>query len=144
MTGATGETGVTGAGATGGTGPTGPTGSTGSTGATGATGDPYTPLTINDQSGTAYTLALSDAFNMVRFTGTSAAILTVPTNASAAFAIGTQITFMQFGTGAVSTSPAGGVTVSSTPGLKLRARYSMATLTKVATDIWVLSGDISA
>ena len=40
--------------------------------------------------------------------------------------------------------PAGGVTINATPGLKLRAQWSYATLIKRATDTWVLVGDLSA
>ena len=38
----------------------------------------------------------------------------------------------------------GGVTINATPGLKLRAQWSSATLIKRATDTWVLIGDLSA
>jgi hypothetical protein len=38
----------------------------------------------------------------------------------------------------------GGVTINATPGLKLRAQWSSATLVKRNTDTWVLVGDLSA
>ncbi len=36
-----------------------------------------------------------------------------------------------------------GVTISATPGLKLRAQYSSASVVKLGTDSWLLVGDLS-
>ena len=70
--------------------------------------------------------------------------ITVPTNATTAFPVGTSIDFYQAsGTGA-NFVEASGVTILRTPGLKLRTTYSSATLTKVATNTWLLAGDLSA
>ena len=66
------------------------------------------------------------------------------TNASVAYATGSQISIVQLGAGQVTVVGAGGVTVNATPGLKLRAQYSAATLIKVGTDSWLLVGDVSA
>ena len=75
--------------------------------------------------------------------------LTVPTNASAAFPIGTSFDIVRMGAsagsaGAVTIAGASGVTVNATPGLKLRAQYSSATLLKRGTDSWLLLGDLTA
>lgn len=132
-------------GPTGPTGPqgvTGPTGSVGATGATGPTGPAAaTVASINAQTGTSYTLALSDKDALVTLSNTSAIAVTVPTNASVAFPIGTNINLAQFNTGQVTVSGATGVVVNSTPGLKFRSQWSTASLIKVATDTWLLSGD---
>ena len=73
-----------------------------------------------------------------------AQVITVPTNATTAYPIGTSISFYQAsGTGA-SFAFAGGVTPLATPGQTLRALSSSATLTKVATDTWLLAGDLKA
>ena len=69
--------------------------------------------------------------------------LTVPTNASVPFPIGAQIDILQTAGGQVTVGGAG-VTINSTPGLKLRTQWSSATLIKRATDTWVLIGDLSA
>ena len=45
---------------------------------------------------------------------------------------------------AVDVAATAGVTINATPGLKLRAQWSSATLIKRATDTWVLVGDLSA
>jgi len=102
-------------------------------------------LTLNQQSGTTYTLVLSDANNvMVEFNNASSIAVTVPLNSSVPYAVGTQIQLLQTGAGQVTLAGAVGVTVSGTPGLKLRAQWSGATLVKRATDSWVVIGDMSA
>lgn len=102
-------------------------------------------LTTNAQSGTTYTLVLSDANNtMVELSNAAAITLTVPLNSSVAWPVGSQINLLQTGAGQVTVVGAAGVTVNATPGLKLRAQYSGATLIKRATDGWVLVGDVSA
>lgn len=104
-----------------------------------------TPLLTNAQTGTTYTLALTDANNtVVELNNASSIALTVPLNSSVAFPTGSQITLLQTGAGQVTVAGAGGVTVNATPGLKLRAQWSSATLVKRATDTWVLIGDVSA
>lgn len=66
------------------------------------------------------------------------------TTNSITFPIGTSIDFYQStGTGAEFVAGAG-VTIQRTPGLKLRALFSSATITKVAANTWLLYGDLSA
>lgn len=101
-------------------------------------------LTLNAQTGTTYTLVASDKNKLVTLSNASAITLTVPTNSSVAYATGSQISIVQLGAGQVTVVGAGGVTVNATPGLKLRAQYSAATLIKVGTDSWLLVGDVSA
>lgn len=124
-------------GATGPTGSTGPTGPTGATGATGPFGDPT--LVINAQAGS-YTLVLGDASKLIEMSG--GGTLTVPTDASVAFPTGTQLSILQTGASQVTVGGAG-VTINGTPGLKLRAQWSSATLIKRATDTWALVGDLA-
>lgn len=102
---------------------------------------PIVNFSINQQA-SSYTLVLSDASQMVEIG--SSATLTVPLNSSQAFPVGTSINILQTSTGQVTIAGASGVTVNATPGLKLRAQWSMATLIKRATDTWVLSGDLVA
>ena len=101
-------------------------------------------ITFNAQTGTTYTLVAGDVNKIVTLTNASAITLTVPTNAAVAgFNAGDQINLLQTGAGQVTVGGAG-VTINGTPGLKLRAQYSSATLIKRATDTWVLIGDLSA
>ena len=99
---------------------------------------------INDQTGTTYTLALADLAKLVTLSNAGAITLTVPLNSSIAFAIGDRIDLLQKGAGQVTIVGAGGVTVNATPGLKLRAQWSSATLIKLDTNSWVLLGDLQA
>ena len=143
--GATGPTGPTGA--TGATGPTGPTGvgATGATGVTGATGPAGSigNISFNNQTGTTYTIAATDAGKLVTFQNASPITVTVPTNASVPITTGSIIEIQQTGAGQVTVTGAGGVTITSTPGLNLRAQYSAASLIKVASDSWTLIGDLT-
>ena len=100
--------------------------------------------TLNDQTGTTYTLALADLAKLVTLSNAGAITLTVPLNSSIAFAIGDRIDLLQKGAGQVTIVGAGGVTVNATPGLKLRAQWSSATLIKLDTNSWVLLGDLQA
>lgn len=97
----------------------------------------------NPQTGTVYTLALADEGKVVELLNASAITLTVPTNATVAFPVGSQVTLLATGAGQVTVGGAG-VTINGTPGLKLRAQWSSATLIKRATDTWVLVGDLTA
>jgi hypothetical protein len=95
-------------------------------------------------SGTSDTPVLADAGKIVESSSGSATTITVPLNSSVAYAVGTQITLLQTGAGQLIVAGASGVTVNATPGLKLRAQWSSATLIKRATDTWVLIGDLTA
>jgi hypothetical protein len=75
---------------------------------------------------------------------TSDHTLTVPSNSSVAFPIGSELTIYQYGTGRTQFVEASGVTIRATPGKWLRAQYSVATLIKRATNEWILFGDLSA
>lgn len=99
----------------------------------------------NAQTGTTYTLVLTDAGKMVTLSNASAITLTVPLNSSVAFPTNTRIDLLQYGAGQVTIAAAGGVTIySKASALKLSAQYAGATLWKKASDTWVLVGDISA
>ena len=105
--------------------------------------DAATLSAFNTQT-TSYTLALSDATNVVETNSSSPTGITVPPNSSVAFPIGTSVDVFQKGTGQTTIVEGAGVTIYRTPGLKLRAQYSGGTLTKRDTNIWILSGDLSA
>jgi hypothetical protein len=103
----------------------------------------YDNMTLNAQTGTTYTLVLTDAHKFVTLSNASAITLTVPTNASVAFEIGDQVNIMQLGAGQVTVSGAG-VTLRSAGSLvKTSAQYAVATLLKIDTDTWVLVGNLA-
>jgi trimeric autotransporter adhesin len=91
-----------------------------------------------------YTLVLADKNKIVEMGVGSANDLTVPLNSSVAFPVGSQINILQTDAGQTTVVATGGVTINASPGTKLRAQWSYATLIKRATDTWVLVGDISA
>jgi hypothetical protein len=100
-------------------------------------------LTLNAQTGTTYTLVLTDNGRLVTLSNAAAITLTVPLNATVAFATGAVINIQQIGAGQVTVAGASGVTVTGT-GTKLRTQYSAAALVKTGTDSWTLIGDLSA
>lgn len=99
-----------------------------------------------EQKSESFTLALADKNKLFYLVNTSTLtdlVITIPTD-SINFPVGSQINFVRGQTGNVvfaATSPA---SVNATPGLKLRARWSGATLVKVASNTWWLSGDLTA
>lgn len=104
-------------------------------------------LQLNAQTGTSYTLALTDAAKMVTLTNASAITLSVNTDAAVNFAIGTQILLYQGGAGQVSVSATTpGTTSIRTQGSKnkLNGQYSVACLMKLAANEWVLFGNTAA
>ena len=71
--------------------------------------------------------------------------ITVPADGtnSLTYPVGTSFDIFRANTGNV-TIAGSGATVNGTPGLKLRARYSSATLFKRSANSWVLIGDLTA
>jgi len=103
-----------------------------------------TAITINTQTGTTYTLVLTDSAKMVTLNNASAVTMTVPPNSSVAYATGTQIAISALGAGQVTVAQGSGVTVRTAETLKLRDQYSGASLLKIGTDEWLLVGDLEA
>lgn len=92
-----------------------------------------------------YTLVLTDAGRLVEMGKATAQTLTVPTNSSVAFPVGTRIDVIQTGAGQVTVAGADGtVTVNAKTGLKISGQWGQAALIKRATNTWVLFGDLSA
>ena len=92
-----------------------------------------------------YTLSsLSERDSMIEVNSSSAVTITVPPNSSVAYPVGTSIDLLRVGSGSVTIAAGSGVTLNYTPGNKLRAQWSSASLFKRSTDTWVLVGDLSA
>ena len=106
------------------------------------TGNVVYSIDLNAQSGTAYTLVIGDRGKLVTTSNGSAQSITVPPNSSVAFAVGDSVQVAQVGSAQATIVAGSGVTLRSTPGLKLRAQYSACTITKLATDEWLVSGDL--
>lgn len=105
--------------------------------------------TLNDQTGTTYTPVLTDSYQvLVTRNNAGASTLTIPTNASVAFATGTVITVLNKGAGTVTISavtPATTTVLSAgaTAASPTLAQYKSCALIKVATDTWYVVGAIA-
>lgn len=105
----------------------------------------YGAISTNAQTGTSYTLALSDAGKIIEMNNAAANLVVIPLNSTVAFPTGTKIDIIQTGAGATSASIVSGVTLNSEAGKrKVNAQWQAATLVKRATDTWVMIGAIKA
>lgn len=101
-------------------------------------------VTFNDQTGTAYTLVLTDAGKKIRINNAAANTVTIPLNATVAFAIGTKLSIRNIGAGATTILATSGVTIHGAVDV---AQYSEAFLTYESADVWGIAvqlGDVSA
>ena len=102
-------------------------------------------IAINAQTGTTYTTVLADDGKLVTADNASPIALTIPPASSVAYGIGTQINIMQLGAGTVTITAGAGVTLrSSGSKLKTKDQYAVTTCAKIATDTWVVVGNLSA
>lgn len=110
--------------------------------------DPKINLAFDAETAS-YTAVLANNGQVVTMNNASANTFSIPTNASVAFPVGTQINVLQIGAGqtTIQAVTSGTTTIQSTGASaaapKLRARYSMATCIKAGTDLWYVVGDIS-
>jgi hypothetical protein len=112
-------------------GPTGPTGPSGQ----------WDTAQETENKTASYTALTADAGKLITMTVGSANDFTV--DASLDLSVGQRIDIAQLGAGQT-TVVASGTTVNGTPGLKLRAQYSVATLLCTAADVYLLLGDLDA
>ena len=170
LQGTTGETGIQGiqglTGSQGTTGLQGTTGTQGTTGLQGTTGETgiqgiqgiqgltgiqglqgpmpsdYAPALLEEttEKTADYTLTDGDQNKIVLMNKTSAATLTVPTNNTTAFTIGTVIGVYNAASNPVTITGAGGVTIRNSGDL---AQYGEISLRKRATNEWVLAGVVT-
>lgn len=98
---------------------------------------------INAQTGTTYTIALADAGYLITASNLGAIAVSIPTDATINFPIGTQILVMQLGAGQVTVSAVtpGTTTIISRSGTKTAGQYALISLIKVAANQWVVGGD---
>jgi hypothetical protein len=95
-------------------------------------------ITLNSKSSN-YTLATSDLNKMIEMSGGG----TLTISDSSSFQVGFSVDILQTGSSQV-TVAGNGFTPNATPGLKLRAQWSSATLLKRGLNSWVVFGDLSA
>jgi hypothetical protein len=110
--------------------------------------DPKINLAFDAETAS-YTAVIANNGQVVTMSNSSANTFSIPTNASVAFPIGTQINVLQIGTGqtTIQAVTSGTTSILSTGATaaapKLRVRYSAATCLKADTDLWYVFGDIS-
>lgn len=102
-------------------------------------------ISVNAQTGTAYTPGTAQVGQLTTINNSAAISITIPANATTAFAIGDQLNFMLLGTG-TATFAAGGTAVIRSAGtkLKLSTQYAVCTVLKWDTDAWIMVGNVSA
>ena len=104
-------------------------------------------FTLNDQTSTSYTPVLTDQYQvLITRSNASASTLTIPANADVAFPVGTVITVLNKGAGAVTISGAGGVTVLSagaTAASPVLNQYKSCALMQTSANNWYVVGAIA-
>lgn len=106
-------------------------------------------FTVNAQTGTTYTTALTDSYQvLITMSNASANALKIPTNASVAHPIGTVITVLNVGAGVctISAVTSGTTTILSAGSVAAQptlAQYKSAAIVKTGTDAWYVVGGIA-
>lgn len=100
-------------------------------------------ITVTEETGTSYTAVLGDRNGLTTLNNAAAIAYTVPPNSSVAYPIGTTLSICQTGAGQVTITPGSGVTLSSSLGLLTDAQYAFATLLKIQTDTWLVTGSLT-
>ena len=110
--------------------------------------DPKINLAFDAETAS-YTAVIANNGQVVTMDNASANTFSIPTNASVAFPIGTQINVLQIGAGqtTIQAVTSGTTSILSTGAAaaapKIRARYAAATCLKAGTDLWYVFGDIA-
>jgi hypothetical protein len=101
----------------------------------------YSPdLTLNAKT-TSYTLISSDVNKLITVTSSSSVTITIP---NGVFSVGQQIAITSLGTGLVTIDSDGTTVLDATPGTVLRTQYSTATIICIATNTFLIVGDLSS
>ena len=104
-------------------------------------GSVYSPDLILNAKTTNYTLQISDVNKLITVTSASAVTITIP---NGIFTTGQQIAITSLGAGLVTIDSDGTTVLDATPGTVLRTQYSTATIICIATNTFLIIGDLSA
>lgn len=100
-------------------------------------------LTIEEVTGTTYTIDVDDVWRHLRFTNVAGCTVTVPANVDVDIPVGARIRLTAAAAGDVVLTPAGGVTLNSRDdAFTSGGQYAVFELEKVATDEWDCLGDL--
>lgn len=99
-------------------------------------------VAINTQTGTAYTLQLTDANDVVEMNNASANAVTIPLASTSAFAEGTIISITQLGDGTTTVTAAAGVTLNAVDGgsADISAQFAAVSIYNRGEDTWIIQG----
>ena len=105
-------------------------------------------FTLNDQSGSTYTVANSDLYQvLVRTTNASTKIVTIaPDSTLTSAAVGSTITFLNSGAGLLTFAAGSGVTITSagaSAAAPTLAQYKTAVAIRTAANAWTIVGGIA-
>lgn len=96
--------------------------------------------TLNDQTGTAYTIVASDAGKVITCNNGSAVTVTVPASLGAGFTC----SVVQKGAGQVTFSASSTTINNRQSHTKIAGQHGVATLVSTASDVFVLAGDTAS
>lgn len=105
-------------------------------------------FTLNDQSGSTYTVANTDLYQvLVRTTNASTKTVTIaPDSTLTAAAVGSTITFLNSGAGLLTFAAGSGVTITSagaTSAAPTLAQYKTCVAIRVSANSWTIVGGIA-
>ena len=101
---------------------------------------PPVNLTINAQTGTAYTLVAADANNVVTMNNSAANTVTIPTGV---LPVGCAVVIIQMGAGQTTVAPTSPDALYNASSANTRAQYSVVVLYHLAAGVWLLAGDMA-
>lgn len=105
-------------------------------------------FTLNSQTGTTYTLASTDQYQVLVITSNAGTkTVSIPTDATYNFPVGTAVTFLNTGAGnlTVNAVTSGTTTVTSagaTASAPVIGQYKAATAIKTAANAWTVAGAV--
>jgi hypothetical protein len=90
---------------------------------------------------TTFSVSSSVIYGILNVPGSSTTAIVVPLDSAVNFNIGASFSVLKTGSATITISGQSGVTVSGTPGTKLRTLYSFATCVKISANNWIVIGD---
>ena len=100
-------------------------------------------FTAVNYTGTTDTLALTDAWKMIYYSNAAQVTVTIPTNASVAFPVGTRMMLLSTGAGGVTLTTTSLTLLGSSPNKTIAVNEAIY-IEKVATDTWAIVGGTAA
>ena len=105
--------------------------------------DDLTNIAATNQTGTTYTLALTDAHSTIYCSNAAEVTVTIPVNASVAFDVGARVVLLSTGAGGLTLSTTSITLLGSSPNTTV-AQNEALYLEKTATDSWAVIGGTAA